>query len=109
MLVRMVTAMMSVCMLGGRVPGTDASALILNETVQTETVASPVVMSNDESAYAVQTVAAPRQTVTTASVASDNGIAVTSAESSDVTMVRVCQCKEHFVMEGDWKTAWKSM
>ncbi len=28
-------------------------------------------------------------------------------QDSDTTMVRVCQCKEHFVMEGDWKTEWR--
>ena len=96
---RMVTAMMSVCVLGGSVPGVDISALVLNKTVQTETEASPVTTSNDGSTNVVQTVAAPKQTVTAASVALESGVAVASAESSDVTMVRVCQCKEHFVME----------
>lgn len=84
MVLRIVTAMMSACMLGGNVSDTDTSALVLNET---------------------QTVSALKQTASVASAVAT--VSVASAESSDTTMVRVCQCKEHFVMEGDWKTAWK--
>ena len=100
-----VAAMISACVLGGNVSGTGTSALVLNETVQTETVASPVAMSDAKSEYVAQTAAALNQTASVSFAAVT--VSVASEKSSDTTMVRVCQCKEHFVMEGDWKTEWR--
>ena len=61
-----VAALMSACVLGGNVSGTGISALVLNETVQTETVASPVAMSDAKSEYVARTAAALNQTASVA-------------------------------------------
>ena len=94
---------LSLCIFGGTAFGMCAghtSADIretaeTSETVTSETVSSQTALSGADSESAVQTMSVQATAAVPASV-----------QDSDTTMVRVCQCGEHFVMEGSWKTDW---